>query len=84
MYKTQAMKRIIIPTDFSENAFNAIAYALQLFAEESCTFYLVHTYTPITQYVTSIYESNTSVNLDLGKMQEENAEKEGTRAGREL
>ena len=48
------MKRIILPTDFSENAYNAISYALHLFKEETCTFYLLHTYTPAiyqTEYV---------------------------------
>lgn len=40
------MKRILIPTDFSENAWNAIQYALHLFANENCIFYLLNTYTP--------------------------------------
>ena len=40
------MKRILIPTDFSENAWNAIQYALHLFTNEYCTFYLLNTYTP--------------------------------------
>jgi len=48
------MKRIILPTDFSENAYNAISYAFHLFKDEPCTFYLLHTYTPAvyqTEYV---------------------------------
>lgn len=40
------MKRVLIPTDFSENAWNAVQYALALFKEEACTFYLLNTYTP--------------------------------------
>lgn len=40
------MKRILLPTDFSTTAWNAIKYALTLFAEEACTFYVLHTYTP--------------------------------------
>ncbi len=40
------MKRILVPTDFSDNAYGAITYALQLFKDIECTFYLVHTYTP--------------------------------------
>lgn len=40
------MKRIVLPTDFSDNAWNAIAYAVQLFADEQCEFYFVHTYVP--------------------------------------
>ncbi len=41
------MKKILLPTDFSENAWNAIAYALELFKNENCTFYILHTYTPL-------------------------------------
>lgn len=40
------MKNILIPTDFSENAWNAIDYALQFLKDEKCTFYIVNTYTP--------------------------------------
>lgn len=48
------MKRIILPTDFSDNAYNAIRYAAKLFKDEETTFYLVNTYTPAiyqTEYV---------------------------------
>jgi nucleotide-binding universal stress UspA family protein len=48
------MKRIILPTDFSENAYHAIAYALTLYKKETATFYLLHTYTPaiyLAEYV---------------------------------
>ncbi len=41
------MKRILLPTDFSRNAWNAIEYALHLLKDESCTFYLLNTYTPV-------------------------------------
>ena len=40
------MKHILIPTDFSCNAWNAIQYALKLFKDEECKFYLLNTYTP--------------------------------------
>lgn len=49
------MKNILLPTDFSENAWNAISFALQLFKNETCTLYLLNTYTPIiynAEYVT--------------------------------
>lgn len=48
------MKKIILPTDFSENAYHALAYAAKLFKEETCTFYLMHTFTPAiyqTEYI---------------------------------
>lgn len=41
------MKRILIPTDFSNNAWNAICYAMQLFRNQECLFYLLNTYTPV-------------------------------------
>lgn len=40
------MMRIVLPTDFSKNADNAINYALQLFKDTECIFYVLHTYTP--------------------------------------
>ena len=40
------MKTILIPTDFSENAWHAISYAMNFFKDEYCTFYLLHTYSP--------------------------------------
>lgn len=36
------MKNILIPTDFSENAWNAIEYALRFFSKSSCNFYILH------------------------------------------
>lgn len=45
------MKKILLPTDFSENSWNAIAYALQLFKNETCVFYLLNTYTPAVYQV---------------------------------
>jgi len=41
------MKKILLPTDFSDNAQNAIDYALHLYKNEACKFYLLNTYTPI-------------------------------------
>ncbi len=40
------MKKILLPTDFSDNAWNAICYAQLLFKEEQCDFHILHTYTP--------------------------------------
>ncbi len=41
------MKKIIIPTDFSENALNALNFALELYKNQACKLYLLNTYTPI-------------------------------------
>ncbi|MBA4743666.1 MAG: universal stress protein [Muricauda sp.] len=40
------MIKVVLPTDFSENAFHAISHAVKLLENSTCTFYLVHTYTP--------------------------------------
>lgn len=36
------MKNILIPTDFSENSWNAVKYALEFFKDTECDFYLLH------------------------------------------
>jgi len=36
------MKRILLPTDFSDNSWSAAVYALKLYADEVCTFYFLH------------------------------------------
>ncbi|WP_299336440.1 universal stress protein [uncultured Psychroserpens sp.] len=36
------MKNILLPTDFSENSWNAIEYALHYFQDTKCNFYLLH------------------------------------------
>ncbi|MGB5169860.1 MAG: universal stress protein [Eudoraea sp.] len=37
---------ILLPIDFSKNSRNAIAYAMELFKNEKCNFFFLHTYTP--------------------------------------
>ena len=43
------MRRILIPTDFSDNSMNAIKYGLEFFKNEKCTFHLLHV-NPIPTY----------------------------------
>lgn len=40
------MKNILLPTDFSENAWSAAQYAIESYKDEKCVFYLLNTYTP--------------------------------------
>ena len=40
------MKKILLPTDFSDNAWNAIFTAVKLYAHVKCHFYLLHAYEP--------------------------------------
>lgn len=55
------MKKILVPTDFSENAYNALKYGVHLFAEEDCTFYLLYTYTPALYNAEYMVSSNLSI-----------------------
>lgn len=48
------MKNILILTDFSENAWNALKYAQQLFKPTNCNFYLLHVSTYIEYPVSPI------------------------------
>ena len=40
------MKTILLPTDFSENAWIAMQYALELFKNDTCKFYILHALEP--------------------------------------
>ena len=42
------MKNILVATDFSNNAYCALFYASKLFASETCTFYILNTYSELT------------------------------------
>jgi nucleotide-binding universal stress UspA family protein len=55
------MKKILIPIDFSENAINAVNYALALFKDEFCKFYILHAYQE------DIYLSNVPITREIIK-----------------
>lgn len=38
------MTHVLVPTDFSENAYNALRYATELFKKEVCTFYILNVF----------------------------------------
>ncbi|MBV1922651.1 MAG: universal stress protein [Flavobacteriaceae bacterium] len=40
-------RKILLPTDFSENSWNAIKYAIELFENETCDFYLLNVFSTI-------------------------------------
>ncbi|AFL79675.1 universal stress protein UspA-like protein [Aequorivita sublithincola DSM 14238] len=37
-------KRILIPTDFSKNSWNALKYAMEIYKREDCEFFILHTF----------------------------------------
>jgi len=57
------MKKILLPTDFSDNSWNAIKYALQLFKNQDCEFYLLNTYTPVIYHVEYVLVSPAQFGL---------------------
>ncbi len=67
------MKNILLPTDFSDNSWNAIIYALQLFKNEKCNFCLLNTYTPIFYHMEQVLITSPEMNLE--SIVRENSEK---------
>lgn len=68
------MKKILVPTDFSDNAYNAIQYAMKLFEKETCTFYLLNTFTPAAYNIGTMADSYSA--LRLQEIVKENSENE--------
>lgn len=67
-------KKILIPTDFSKNAFNAIRYAVELYKEEEVDFYILNSYFS-TGYTTDnlLIPESGSGTFEAIKMDSENA-----------
>lgn len=57
------MTRILLPTDFSDNSFEAIRYALLVYKDVECTFYLMHTYTPAIYHTDYLIGSPGQIGL---------------------
>jgi nucleotide-binding universal stress UspA family protein len=62
------MKNILLPTDFSKTSLHAIEYAVQLFKEEDCTFYVLNTYEPVALYSATAYGMDPALNMDIGEI----------------
>jgi|SRR5680860_140759 len=52
------MKNILVPTDFSLNALNALNYAISLFKEDKCTFYLLNAFQQNEISVHNLFQSD--------------------------
>ncbi|TVZ14763.1 universal stress protein [Maribacter sp. MAR_2009_72] len=57
------MTRILLPTDFSANALNAITYALTLYKDVKCTFYLLNSYMPPVYHTEYLMGSPAQIGL---------------------
>jgi len=53
------MRKVLIPTDFSDNAMNAVRYALELFKYERSEIFIIHA------FADEVYESNTLLTRGL-------------------
>ena len=57
------MKRILLPTDFSDYAYNAISYAVQFYKNVECNFFILHTYTPSIVSSESMLDTYTAMKI---------------------
>lgn len=57
------MRNILIPTDFSDNAYDALTYAVRLYGQDDCTFFLLHTYTPPISQPEYLLDSPAQIGL---------------------
>lgn len=57
------MKKILLPTDFSDNSWNAIKFAIELFKDQNCNFILLNTYTPIIYRIEPLHTSSEQLSL---------------------
>jgi len=63
------MRKILLPTDFSANAFNALKYAVSLFKYEKSEFYLLHA------YADEVYSNEAALTEDQFEEKKANAKK---------
>lgn len=67
------MKNILLPTDFSDNSWNSIVYAIKLFKEEPCNFYIFNSYRlPVyTNNEFMVMNANESIDQNLYEISNE-------------
>lgn len=68
------MRKILIPTDFSENALNAIKYSLEIFKYERSEFLVVHAFGD------EVYENTLEMSRDLFELYKEKIKEATDRA----
>jgi len=58
------MKKILIPTDFSNNAYNALFHATRIMEGKACTFYILNVYNSFTPLQRPISSSDITKHLE--------------------
>jgi nucleotide-binding universal stress UspA family protein len=66
------MTRILLPTDFSKNSLTAIHYALKLYKDLKCTFYLLNSYMPPVYHTE--YLMGSPAQIGLGDIVQQNSQ----------
>lgn len=57
------METILLPTDFSKNSLNAIDFAMKMFKETNCTFYILNIQKASSFVSDDLMTASPSVNL---------------------
>lgn len=68
------MKKILIPTDFSENSNDALDYAVALFKDIDACFYILNTYEQVVPL--DYFDTSIATNIDLLQMLKKNSEEQ--------
>ena len=63
------MRNILIPTDFSDNAMNAVKFALELFKYDKSNIYFLHTYQDEVYHEIEEMESNSTIETIIKERQ---------------
>jgi len=72
------MQNILVPTDFSNNAYHALCYASELFGNRTCTFFLLNVYTEKKGF------SGKSIDDDIASVSDTLREKSNARLAQTL
>lgn len=65
-------KKILLPTDFSENSINAIHYALDMYKHDTCQFYVLNAFSMPSYDVDSLQMLNFDINIFTARKKEIN------------
>ncbi|MFP2997298.1 universal stress protein [Spongiivirga sp. MCCC 1A20706] len=68
------MKTILLPTDFSDNATNAIHYAVEAHKNQDCKFYLMHSYALDLFFTNKELESDSELDQEMRSQYEKELE----------
>ncbi len=66
-------RKILIPTDFSRNSWNALEYALQLYKEDNCVFYILNVFSATENIMDNLINFEPGSELfEIAKSKSEN------------